>query len=299
MLVRSAHARIETGVVRQRLDAGFGQPAGGILDLLAAERVDDAGLSTVRIQELHQLGARVVLERDAVTDVRPIEARHELARPVQSQPLDDLLACARVGGGGKRDARHLRKAFLQDRQLAILRTEIVSPLRNAVRLVDGEQRSFDSLEQPKKALREEAFGRNVKQLELAGDQAALDLPLVLAGQARVEVCRGHAGFAQVVDLVLHQGNQRRHHDGGAWSKQRGNLIAQRLAAAGGHQHQRIAALGHRLHDGLLRIAEAGVTEDAVEKFECAGGHRTNASKGPSQAYRRQAQNDVGVRQPLS
>src|SRR3546814_12372522 len=61
-----------------------------------------------------------------LADVRPVETGNELPRMLQRQPLDDLLARTRIGGGGKRDARHLGESLLQDRQLAVLGTEIVT-----------------------------------------------------------------------------------------------------------------------------------------------------------------------------
>jgi hypothetical protein len=46
---------------------------------------------------------------------------------------------------------------------------------------------------------------------------------------------------------------------------RRNLVAQRLAAAGRHQHQRVAACHQGVDDGRLLAAERGVAEDAVEQ----------------------------------
>ena len=60
------------------------------------------------------------------------------------------------------------------------------------------------------------------------------------------------------------------------AQQRGNLEAQRLAAAGGHQHQRVAARRDGVDDGGLLAAERGVAEDTVEQIE--GGIRRHAGK---------------------
>ena len=62
-------------------------------------------------------------------------------------------------------------------------------------------------------------------------------------QRRVEERRAHAELAQRLHLVLHQRDQRRDHDRRALAQQRRQLVAQRLAAAGGHEHQRVAAAG--------------------------------------------------------
>jgi len=92
-------------------------------------------------QERQQLRPRVGFLDDTVADVRPVEAGHELARARQPQALHDFLARDAVGRRGERDARHAGKALMQLRQLHVLRAEVVAPLRHAVRLVDGEQRS--------------------------------------------------------------------------------------------------------------------------------------------------------------
>jgi hypothetical protein len=44
-----------------------------------------------------------------------------------------------------------------------------------------------------------------------------------------------------------------------------DLEAQRFAAAGGHQHQRVAARHEGVDDGGLFAAKRGVAEDAVEQ----------------------------------
>ena len=54
---------------------------------------------------------------------------------------------------------------------------------------------------------------------------------------------------------------------GAGPHQRGDLVAQRLAAAGGHQHQRVAAADQVLDHILLVTAERVVAEHAVQHLQ--------------------------------
>src|SRR3546814_18763924 len=98
---------------------------------------------------------------------------------------------------------------------------------------------------------------------------ALDLALILTAQTGVEVGGGNARLAERVDLILHQRDQRRHHDAVALTHERGNLVAQRLAAAGRHQSQRIAAFAEAFDHGLLLVAETGVTEHVLQQ-DCRG-----------------------------
>ncbi len=143
-----------------------------------------------------------------VADVGAIEARHELARLLQRQAFDDFVAGTLIRGGGERDARHLGKALVQHHQLTVFRAEIVAPLRHAVRFVDGEQRHFGTLEQPQETWRQQPLRRHVQQVEFAGQQAALHLALIVRIEAGIEIRSGHAGFAQGIHLILHQGDQR-------------------------------------------------------------------------------------------
>ena len=78
----------------------------------------------------------------------------------------------------------------------------------------------------------------------------------------------HAGFCERTDLVVHQRDQRAHDDRhaalGAMARDGRHLETQALAAAGGHQHQRVTALHHVVDDLGLRAAKSAVAEDVVQ-----------------------------------
>src|SRR5262245_1558417 len=116
----------------------------------------------LRLDEFEQLVARVALLRDRVTNIRAIEARDEDSRPLELQAGDDLGTRQLVRRSGEGDTRHFRKTFMQYRELNILGPEIVSPLRDAVRFVDGEERELGASEQLEKPRRQEPLGRDVE-----------------------------------------------------------------------------------------------------------------------------------------
>ncbi len=207
-----------------------------------------------------QLLARIVLFDDPVTDIGPVKARNKDTRVVERQALNDLVTRQCIGRRRQRDARHGREAFVQHRELDVLGPEVVAPLRHAVRLVDREQADAAALEQVEEARRHQPFRRNVENLEPAGEQVALDRGGLGSCQRRIEHRSAYAGFGQRRDLVLHQRDQRRHHDAdalaGTLAQQRRNLVAQRLAAAGRHQHQAIAARRDMVDDLTLRPRKA-------------------------------------------
>ena len=215
-------------------------------------------------QEAQQLHARVVLLDDSIADVGTVEAGHEDARLAEAKAFDDLGARLRIGRGGERDARHIRKALVQHGQLDVLGAEVVAPLRHAMRLVDGEQRQsrpfLQAFQQVEKTPGHESFRRDVGDVDLAGQQGALDGRAFSRGLAGIQEGGGDAGFLQRRDLILHKGDQRRDDDAGAASQQRRDLVAHGLAAARGHQHQTVAAVRDVVDNLGLGAAKARVAE---------------------------------------
>ena len=61
---------------------------------------------------------------------------------LQLQLLFDVCPGARIRGGGQGDARYLRKQLVQTIQFLVIGTEVMAPLRHAMRLIDGEQRQL-------------------------------------------------------------------------------------------------------------------------------------------------------------
>ena len=145
--------------------------------------------------------------------------------------------------------------------------EVVAPLRDAMRLVDGEQRELGARQQIERALEHEALGGDIQQVELAAQQLGFDRARLAGIERGIEKRRAHPGLFERRHLVLHERDQRRDHDAGAGAGDGRDLEAQRLATAGGHEHQRIAAGHERADHFCLRRAEAFVAEDAVQNLQ--------------------------------
>ena len=108
------------------------------------------------------------------------------------------------------------KIVAQPSELAVLGTEIVSPLADAVRLVDGDE--------PDAGLREHAAaaagsprrpGARARRTAAGSDPRARSRAPRRARRGSsvlFKYAAGDAVDAQAVDLILHQRDQRRHHD---------------------------------------------------------------------------------------
>ena len=250
VLVALPQGGVQAGVVGQGVQAALAQELRHFLDPLARLAIDDAGIGLMFVfDEAQQLRRRVLLADDGVADVGPVEAADKGTRILQLQALHDVGARQRIGGGREADARHVGEALVQHGQRAVFGAEVVSPLADAMHLVDGEHAQFAAflqrIELGQKARRGHAFGRRVQERDLAPQHAPLDVRGLLHRQARIEQGRIDPGFEQRADLVVHQRDQRRddqrHAVPRALARDGWNLKAQRFAAARGHQHQRIAA----------------------------------------------------------
>jgi hypothetical protein len=142
-----------------------------------------------------------------------------------------------------------------------------------VSFVDREERDLRAVQQIKAARRSQALGRNVKQVELACQQRALGRACSAGVERGVEERSVYAKLGERSDLILHQGDQRRHDDARTRPYHRGNLIAQRLAPSGRHQNEGVAT-GHDMVDHVfLSVAEGRVAEYLAQNLSCRGHSR--------------------------
>ena len=145
-------------MVGQRRTSLAGQPVGDLLDPLARQAVDDAGVGRVALfEKAPQPVTGVAAVADRIVDVGPVEAVNEAGRVGQVELGDDLATGAGVSGRGQGDARYLVEALVQQRELLVLLAEVVTPLRNAVRFVDREQRDPAALQQSECAFGQQPF----------------------------------------------------------------------------------------------------------------------------------------------
>ncbi len=264
LLVVGAHRAAQPGVVGQGGDALVGEPLGGLVHLVARQAVDDARLAGVfGAQQAQQLLAGAILALNAVLDVGPVKTGHIVAGAGEVQALGDFRAGARVRGGGERDARHLRELTVQQGKLQIVAAEIVTPLRHAVGLVDGEQRQRRLMQQLKRARLNQPLRRHVEQVQLAVAHLLLQGLALLGAERGVQEGGAHPQRIEGADLILHQRDQRAHHHAHAVADQRRNLVAQGFTAAGGHQHQGVVAVDQVVDDGALFATKVVITEDVL------------------------------------
>ena len=269
VLVARARLVVHAGMVGERVDAALAQHGGELLGALARRAVDDAGFARMGEDEVNEFAAAAGLRPHGQAQVGPIEAVHEHDRRGGEQAFGDVGARHLVGGRRERHRLHAeRLAHAGERH--VFGTEVVSPLGDAVGLVDREQRHFGGGEERHGVGAGEPLGGHVKEPQVAGGDAVQDVAVLVEIIGRVEARGGNAGGRELRHLVAHQRDQRRHHHGEAAAHDRGQLIAQRLARAGRHDGEDVAPVEDCLDDLGLPGPEARKTEGGAQRGSSGG-----------------------------
>ncbi len=99
-------------------------------------------------------------------DVGTVKRADKRGRISEAELSGDVVARETVGRRCERHDRHVGIKLLQPRETGVVRSEIMSPLRDAVSLVDGNQ-TYRKIARPAVDFHQKAFGRYVENLDAA------------------------------------------------------------------------------------------------------------------------------------
>jgi hypothetical protein len=139
-----------------------------------------------------------------ISQVAAVEAGDDCPLILEPELTRDVSAHVRRRRRGEGDDRRPAEALADLADPQIARPEVVPPLADAVRLVDGEQRDTEVAQPAAEGPEVEALRGNVKQLDLAALDATHPRRDLAAGERAVEKRRRDAAGDERVDLVLHQ-----------------------------------------------------------------------------------------------
>ena len=154
----------------------------------------------------------------------------------------------------------------------------MAPLRHAVGLVDDEQIDRLAPQRLEEAPVGELLGRRQDELRRLARDLVEGLVGLAGGQRAVHLRGVEPEPVQLVDLVLHQGDEGRYDERHAGQVQRRQLVTERLARAGRHDGERVPALHRGSDDFLLPWPEFVEAEHAFERA-AQGRHIDCASHG--------------------
>ncbi len=184
-----------------------------------------------------------------------------------AEQTDDVILHARRGSGGEGERDRGLKIAAGFGEAQVVGAEVVAPLGEAVHFVDAEEAQWHTGEGVAERFAADSFGRGEDDLVLAVGQRAETARLFGGVKRRVDEGGGDVATGEAVNLILHQGHERREDERDAGRKQGGELIDERFAGAGGHDHQRIAASEDVVDGGFLAGAEGREVEVVMEGGE--------------------------------
>ena len=207
-LVLRPHLGREPSVIRQRFQATLLQPLGHRVHVFAGAAVDDSALTLVCIDEGKRLRQHVGLGLNVYVEVWAIEAAHKSVGVAKGQLVADIGLHLRCRGCRQRHTRGVGETLAHLDQLAVLGSEVVTPARNAVCFIDGDELQATLLKQLQNVGLEQRFWRQVQQLDVAGSHLVFDHAIGSGIERAVQIAGRHAPTCQLRDLVFHQRNQR-------------------------------------------------------------------------------------------
>ncbi len=143
-----ADRRIQTCMIRCRIDLIHFEQFGDLFHLFSAEAVDDSRFAFVLLDEFDQglFGLIFDLGANLIKEIGPVKRRFEQISFFHLKITLNVLLNLGSGSGSQGDDRKLRGYLGYDRfDLSVLRSEIMTPFRNAVCLIYGNKTQMSFL----------------------------------------------------------------------------------------------------------------------------------------------------------
>ena len=184
-----------------------------------------------------------------------VERRYEGIVVRHVEILDNVGLHLRGGRSRECDDRYIIADGIQHRaDASILRSEVMPPLRYAMRLINSDKRDIDLLKKLNILVFGQCFWSDEEQFGLTVRNVLFDLFHLGFGERRIEEV-SHiiilAVSSDTVDLVLHQCNKRRDDDGRTIKHESRQLVAERLTTACRHDGKSILTAQYTFDDFFL------------------------------------------------
>ena len=163
------------------------------------------------VQNMEQFGRLVFRIADNVGQVFPFEAHAEDIPLGESQPLLDIFYHFGCSCGRQCQNGYTRQQLAYFGNLQVGRTEVISPLRDAVCLVDGDEIDLHVAQFGPENIRGEPFWRDVQELVVPEDAVLQGHYDFFPGHPGIDRGGLDAARTQLAYLVLHQGDERSDH----------------------------------------------------------------------------------------
>ena len=210
----------------------------------------------LRHGKLHHLDGQIVAP-EAVNELRGLD---------HSQLLHNVGLHRWRGRSRQRQHRSRTQRGQVLAEHPVIGTEVVAPLRDAMRLVNGDQRRLALGQHLAEARNPQTLRRNEEELQRSREVIHAGLPRLRPVEAGVNPCNAQSQRRELGCLVFHQSDQRRDDQRRSSQRNRRQLVAERLAKASRHDQNQIAPVNGSAADCLLIGAEARKAEDRAQQL---------------------------------
>ena len=210
---------------------------------------------------------------DLLDVVAQVRAHHARVDDVEraSERLPDVARRLRRRRGGHPEQRRFAQRLETAPDEEVVGAEVVAPHAHAVHLVHDDETDADVGQEIDEARLPQALGRRVDEALVSGGHAGESRGRLLRRERGVDERRGRRDLRrELVDLVLHERDQRREDERRLGAQHRGELVRERLARAGRHERERVAACDRGAHDVLLPGPEGVEAEELAQRGEEIG-----------------------------
>ena len=226
-----------------------------------------------RLREKSADGARALGNRELDNfdgEIVATEAVDEAGGTDHAELREDVGLHGWRGGGGEGENGNACGTVAQSGKVladhAVVGAEIVAPLRDAMGLVDGDERGRTLGEHLRKARNAQPLGSDEKEVERASEIVDAGLARDGAVEAGVNSRDAQVECGELGDLVFHERDERRDDERRSAESDGGELIAERLPCPGGHHKQQVAAVYCCAADCLLVGAKLRKAKGRLQKL---------------------------------
>ena len=198
------------GVIRARGEARIRKVRGHVLGAFLESDIHHRGPDFRAGETLREDRQPVARGARCHAQMQVFPAERSLHMPLwrDAEGLANIPRHLRRRRGREREHGPQRQLLRDAREAQIFGAEIVAPLRNAVRLINRQQRDFHPPNPIQKRLARKPLGRDVKQLQLPLAQIRIHPLRFLRRQRRVEPRRRDPARPQRINLIFHQRDER-------------------------------------------------------------------------------------------
>ncbi len=163
---------------------------------------------------------------DTVIQIVPGKSCDEYLGVGQIELFQDVVTYVCRRRCGQRDGLRIANLVAELSQSSVVVAKVVTPFADAMGFVDRQQLNLCLAQRLAETGAAKSFGSDIQHFVFTRREPQQTLVLLAAGKGAVDERRSNAQLAQRVDLILHQCNQWRDHQGRAGPGDRWQLIAE-------------------------------------------------------------------------